>query len=74
METDELIWVNVNNNFCVAPGPSDGKQPRCIHHLLDKDGHRYCGGAKGRVDEFPCRNNPRILVNKKEYATWKLTR
>lgn len=73
MEIDEVIWVDIDDNSCIAPGPADDEQLRCIHHLLDEGGRRYCGGAKGITGDWPCKNKPRILVNKVEYATWKLT-
>lgn len=74
METDEVIWADIDTNTCVTPGPADGKQLRCMHHLLDEDGHRYCGGAKGIADDWPCKSKPRILVSKQEYLIWRLTR
>lgn len=76
METDELIWVNVNRNFCTLDDDNGKEIMRCSHYT-GTPGNRTCSVRKeGGINpnEFPCRNNPRILVSKAEYATWKLTR
>lgn len=78
METDELIWVGIDSNFCAVDDDTGKEVLKCSHYTgTGTFGNRTCSVRKeGHMNpnEFPCRNNPRILVSKAEYATWKLTR
>lgn len=76
METDELIWVDIDSNFCALDDDTGKEILRC-NHYTGTPGNRTCSARKeGRLNpnEFPCKNKPRILVNKVEYATWRLTK
>lgn len=75
METDELIWVDINNNSCTLDDDTGKEVLRCSYYTVTS-GNRTCSARNERYinpNEFPCKNEPRILVNKVEYATWKLT-
>lgn len=78
METDEVIWVDVDDNSCTLDDASGKKVLKC-NHYTGTPGNRTCSARKEgymnpNPNELPCKNKPRILVNKQEYLTWKLTR
>ena len=77
METDELIWADIEHNSCTLDDDNGKEVLRC-NHYVGMCGDRTCsarrGGAGMDPREFPCENRPRILVSKQEYAIWKLTK
>ena len=77
METDEMIWADIEDNSCVLDD-GNGKEILKCNHYVGMHNVRICSARKeGRFvspNEFPCGNRPRILVSKQEYAIWRLTR
>ena len=77
MEADEMIWVDVEHNSCTLVDDNGKEILRC-NHYVGTCGNSMCSarisGAGMDPHTFPCRNRPRILVNKQEYLTWKLTK
>jgi hypothetical protein len=77
METDELIWADIKDNSCAIEDGNGIEILKC-NHYVGAQGSKMCSARKeGRYvnpNEFPCENRPRILVNKQEYAVWKLTK
>lgn len=70
METDEVIWVGneENNGACYL---SSGEESVACHHYRTKN--PLCFGTHGS-SEWPCKGLSIVLISKKEYATWRLTR
>lgn len=77
METDEMIWVDIEHNSCTLED-DNGKEALSCNHYVGTSGNRTCSARKKAqaVDpnEFPCGNRPRVLVSKQEYAVWRLTK
>ena len=73
MATDEMIWGDIGNNFCTVEDDNGKEILRCNHYVGTR-GKRVCSAQNVGPHEYPCGNRPRILVNKREYITWKLTR
>ena len=77
METDEMIWADVEHNSCAIEDGNGIEILKCNHYVGTR-GERVCSARKeGRYvspNEFPCENRPRILVSKQEYAVWRLTK
>ena len=67
METDEMIWVE-NNGTCSL---TSGKESVACHH--HQTSNPLCFGTHGS-SEWPCKDQSIVLVNKQEYAIWRLTR
>ena len=77
METDEMIWADIEDNSCVLDDDSGKVILRCNHYVgAYGNGMRSARKSGESMDPhaFPCENRPRILVSKQEYAVWRLTR
>lgn len=77
METDEMIWVDVEHNSC-AIEDGNGKEILRCNHYVGMHGNRVCSARKEgwyvSPNEFPYGNRPRIFVDKQEYMIWRLTK
>lgn len=67
METDQLIAVESSEDCALF----DGEEGLECHHYRTKN--PLCFGGHGS-SEWPCKGQNIVLVNKAEYATWRLTR
>lgn len=77
MATDEMIWGDIENNFCTLDDDNGKEILRC-NHYVGTSGGRVCSARKENMHagphEYPCENRPRILVSKQKYAVWRLTK
>ena len=77
METDEMIWADIEHNLCTLED-DNGKEILKCNHYVGLCGDRVCSARKSgeSMDPHasPCGNRPRVLVSKHEYAIWKLTK
>lgn len=70
MEDNELIWVG-NTEEDGACYLSDDEESIACHHYRAKN--PLCFGTHGR-SEWPCKGLSIVLVNRQEYAVWRLTK
>lgn len=77
METDEMIWADIEDNSCTIDDGNGIEILKC-NHYVGMHGYGMCSARKENMHadphDYPCENRPRILVSKQEYAVWRLTK